>query len=393
LTSFSNYVPAELFGVETATGGPPRVFIAPARYVQGPGIVGYIGQFVASIMPLRRVGILASGRAHDTAGADVVVSMARAGLDTLRMEFGGECTIGEIDAHVNTLRMSPIGAIVGLGGGKTIDTAKAVAYRLGLPVIVVPTLASNDAPCSALSILYDDSGTTIATEFHPNSPALVVVDTEIIAAAPTRYLAAGMGDALATWYEAKVVLDNPAAVSSIGGRPSIAAVAVGRTCAQVIFDSGLAALNTAAGGRTGEALEDVVEVNTLLSGLGFESGGLAAAHAVAQSCSSIKSIHEHHLHGEMVAFGLLTQFVLLDEFDEARRVADFFFTVGLPVTLGQLSINQPAREALVTIAAGTVAFPTIANMPNRISEQDVIDAMIEAQAIGETVLATSSGRP
>ncbi len=148
-----------------------------------------------------------------------------------------------------------------------------------------------------------------------------------------------MGDAMATWYEARVCLLNQAAVTTVGARPTLASCAIGEVCAQTLFKEGCAAAAAVAANTVNDSLETVVEANTLLSGLGFESGGLAAAHGVAQSYTAIPKVHANYLHGEMVAMGTLAQLMMESRPDEAARVAEFFATVGLPIHLGQLSLD------------------------------------------------------
>ena len=248
--------------------------------------------------------------------------------------------------------------------------------------MIVPTLASNDAPCSALAVMYRADGTSTGVEFFPRSPSLVLVDTGIIASAPERFLVSGMGDAMATWYEASVAINNPAGFSSIRGRPTIAAAAIGEACAKTLFEHGVGAAAAVANGAVDHSLEQVVEANTLLSGLGFESGGLAAAHGVAQSCNLVDTVHDRYLHGEMVAFGLMTQLVMEDRPSEARRVAEFFCSVGLPVHLGHLSLSPDDEDSLSTIADGTVDFPTTPNMPMEVDRPFVLKSFAAAHEIG-----------
>ena len=144
------------------------------------------------------------------------------------------------------MRSQKVDCVLAVGGGKCVDAGKAVAFRLDVPVVVVPTLASNDAPCSALSVLYTPAGVSTGVEFYPSSPALVVVDTGIVAAAPERFLVAGMGDAMATWYEASVCMRNPAAVTTVFARPTLAACAIGEACATSLFREGVAAAQAVA---------------------------------------------------------------------------------------------------------------------------------------------------
>jgi glycerol dehydrogenase len=379
------FLPESIYGVATVSGSPPRAFISPQRYVQGPGVLDRLGDFIGHL-DAASVAILASARAHDTEGVRAVRALTNAGVESVSRTFGGECTLEEVEHHVDALRTGDVDAVIALGGGKCVDAGKGIAHLLGVPVAVVPTLASNDAPCSALSVMYRSDGTSTGVEFFPKSPALVLVDTGVIASAPERFLVSGMGDAMATWYEASVAINNPTGFSSIRGRPTIAAAAIGEACARTLFDDGVGAAAAVAKGTVDHSLEQVVEANTLLSGLGFESGGLAAAHGVAQSCNLVDVVHDRYLHGEMVAFGLMAQLVMEDRPSEARRVAEFFCSVGLPVHLGHLSLTPADGASLRAIADGTVDFPTTPNMPMQIDRAFVLESFAGAHEIGTAVV-------
>ena len=210
----STYVPQEIFAPSDRSNLPvPRVFISPQRYIQGPGVLRGVGRYL-SLLRAKRVALLMSERGRRNEGGQLLDGLRSAGIEPVVSAFQGECSIEAITAHVEDFSKERIDCVIAAGGGKCIDTGKGVAFRLGTPVVIVATLASNDAPCSALSIIYSPEGVSTGVEFYPNSPALVVVDTEIVAAAPERYLVAGMGDAMATWYEARVCLLNRA-----GSRP------------------------------------------------------------------------------------------------------------------------------------------------------------------------------
>jgi glycerol dehydrogenase len=383
----SAYIPQDIFAPERAgNGSSPRVLIAPQRYIQGDGVLDGIGRYL-SLLNAKRVAVLISERGRQHEGIRLFDSLRAADMEPLVRIFNGECSIEEIEVHARELADPPVDCVLAVGGGKCADTGKAVAFRLGTPVAIVPTLASNDAPCSALSVLYSPEGVTIGAEFYPQNPALVVVDTGIVAAAPERYLVAGMGDGMATWYEARVCLLNDAAVTTVGARPTLASFAIGEACAKTIFDEGSAAAAAVAASAVNEALEKVVEANTLLSGLGFESGGLATAHGVAQSYTGIPSVHANYLHGEMVAMGTLTQLAMESRTDEAVRVAEFFASVGLPVHLGQMSLNTSDTSALNTIVEGALAFPFIENMPLAVDAEAVRSAILNAHDLGLSAAA------
>lgn len=376
------YLPWDVFAPAMANeSDKPRVFIAPQRYIQGKGVLANLGRYL-SLLRVTRAAVLISERGRRTDGAPALDSLRGAGIETHISVFEGECSLEEIERHVQTLANKAIDCVVAIGGGKCVDAGKAVAFRLHTAVVIAPTLASNDAPCSALSVLYSPTGISTGVEFYPNGPAIVVVDTGVIAAAPERYLVAGMGDAMATWYEARVCLLNEAAVTAVGARPTLASCAIGEACAQILFKDGLAASKSVAEKDVSGALENVVEANTLLSGLGFESGGVAAAHGLAQSYTTIATVRENYLHGEMVAMGLLGQLLMESRTDEAVRVAEFFASVGLPIHLGQISVDPNDMRALDAIAQGTLAFPFISNMPMPVDAEMIKKAVLGAHELG-----------
>ena len=275
--------------------------------------------------------------------------------------------------------------MVAVGGGKCLDTGKCVAARLAVPVVICPSLASNDAPCSACSVLYTPEGVVAGGEFFPQSPALVVVDTRVVAKAPVRHLVAGMGDAMATWYEARTCLQNPRARSLLGARPTLAAVALSKLCAETLFADGLAAVDAVRHSDVTDALERIVEANTLLSGIGFESGGLAVAHAVAQGFTVVPALHQHYLHGEMVAMGLLTQLMIENQEAEARQVAAFFARVGLPIHLEQLSLSPHDKGVLDTVMEVAMLFPYVGNEPFTVTAETLLAASLQADALGKDI--------
>lgn len=317
----------------------------PGRYIQGPGALARLGPEAAGYGP--RALVLLDAGVFDLFEAKVRAAFAGQAQAVVE-RFGGECTLGAIDATAATARAAGAAAIVGMGGGKALDTAKAAAIDAGLPVIVVPTIAASDAPCSALSVIYHDDGSVSHDRFLPRNPDLVLVDTEIIAAAPPRFLAAGIGDALATWYEA-ASCEKSGGLNclSLPGLPL--AYTIAAACRDVIFEHGAAAMAECARGAPGPALERIVEANILMSGLGFESGGVATAHAVHHGLTMLDETH-HALHGEKVAIGILTGLAMQGRDAEFARVAQFFAAVGLPTSLAGIGVTDTSDETLRVVA-------------------------------------------
>ncbi|VTM73362.1 Glycerol dehydrogenase [Raoultella planticola] len=269
---------------------------------------------------------------------------------------------------------------------KTLDTAKALAHFMNLPVVIAPTIASTDAPCSALSVIYTDEGEFDSYLMLPRNPNMVIVDTQIVAGAPPRLLAAGIGDALATWFEARAC-SRSGATTMAGGKCTQAALALAELCYNTLIAEGEKAMLAAEQHVVTPALEKVIEANTYLSGVGFESGGLAAAHAIHNGLTAIPDAH-HYYHGEKVAFGTLTQLVLENApLEEIETVAALCHSVGLPVTLAQLDIKGDIPGKMRTVAEAACAEgETIHNMPGGATADEVYAALLVADQYGQRFL-------
>ncbi|XOV86980.1 MAG: glycerol dehydrogenase [Pseudomonadota bacterium] len=377
------YYPHTIFA--TRDSPTPRVMVAPPRYIQGPGVLAQTGKYL-SLISARRAVVLASARGHRAEAATVADSLAQHQIESLARVFNGECTLDEINQQVSELADQDIDCLLAVGGGKCVDAGKSIAHRLGVPVVIIPTLASNDAATSALSVLHTNEGVSMDAEFFPNNPAMVIMDTQVVAQAAERYIVAGMGDAMATWFEARVCLNNPRALSTVGARPTLASAAIGEVCASTLFSDGEAAADAVRNNTVTEALENVVEANTLLSGLGFESGGLAVAHGIANAYTAVHHVHADYLHGEMVAMGTLAQLVM-EGSDDASRTAEFFCRIGLPIHLGHLSMKPTDDEDLARVVAAAIESGIVHNMPMAVTPESLRTAILEADALGREVSA------
>jgi len=317
----------------------------PGRYIQAAGAIEMLGKEAAVFG--RRAAVLVDRGIYDM--LEGALSMALQGnVEAQLIRHGGECSESEIAALSASARAGAGDVIIGVGGGKALDTAKAAARDLGLPVIIFPTIAASDAPCSALAVVYNDDGTVAYDTFLPRNPDLVLVDTALIAKAPARFLAAGIGDALATFYEADSCRRSGA--SNCMKMPGVSlAFEVAGTCRETIFEFGPAAIAACDAGEVSSALERVVEANILLSGIGFESGGVAAAHAIHHGLCELEEVH-HHLHGEKVAIGVLAGLKLHGQDEEFRRVREFCQLVRLPTRLADIGIVDASEEKLAIVA-------------------------------------------
>jgi len=369
----SNFTHSSVFADNHPT--PPLVFISPGKYIQGPNILARVGQYASRLLNSSRSAVLVTPSGEARVGKILSESLQEFKNEFNFCHFGGECTYAEGDSLCEKLQEKQIDCLIAVGGGKLIDMAKLVAHKLKVPLIVCSSLASNDGPCSALSIMYNASGAYVGGEVYPNSPAVVVADTEVIAKSPTRTFVSGMGDALATYYEARTCFDNPKAVSMVNARPTATALALGKLCAETLYEFGVDAACACHDNKVSAALERVVEANTLLSGLGFESGGLAAAHGIAQALTVVKTIEENYMHGEMVSMGLLTMLVLEERADEHEKAARFCARVGLPINFDQLRFDLSDKQSVEAVAEKALSQWFLHNEPFEVTSEKIVAAL------------------
>ena len=209
-----------------------RVMIAPGRYVQGRGAICEIGEHVCLLGDRALVVGGKTGLASTREG--LKKSLGEKGISHVEELFHGECSDREIDRLTEIARKERCNVIIASGGGKSMDTAKVVSAGIKASTVIVPTTASTDAPCSALAVIYDDHGVFERFYIPPRNPDLVLVDTEIIAKSPVRLLVAGMGDALATWFEADASARS-CALNLPGGQMTETALAIARLCFDILM--------------------------------------------------------------------------------------------------------------------------------------------------------------
>lgn len=354
------------------------IIASPSRYIQGKGEIKNLCTYAENYGSNLFVLTSPSGRKR----VEPSITEGQKDAKITYEAFNGECCMTEINRVMDMCEKAGSEVIVGIGGGKIHDTAKAVAYYMKKPVIIVPTIASTDAPCSALSVIYSDEGVFEKYLFLPASPNMVLVDTDIVSKAPERLLVAGMGDALATYFEARACKQSNAS-NCVGGKITRAAMALAELCYETLIDEGIDAKLAVRENICTKAVEHIIEANTYLSGIGFESGGLAGAHAIHNGLTAIPETHELY-HGEKVAFGTLVQLVLegADQ-DEIQEVLGFCQEAELPTTLADLGIKEVKEDQIMEVARLACSpDDTLGNMPFGVTPEDVYAAIIAADALG-----------
>ncbi|KAG9389492.1 Glycerol dehydrogenase [Carpediemonas membranifera] len=355
-----------------------RVLIAPARYVQGPNVIANLKEHTDKLGDKVIIALSAGAKKR----LEATINASYGDVKPTYHVFNGECSKTEINRLAEVIKAENFNVVCSLGGGKAHDLAKAAAYYTKRSVVIIPTIASSDAPCSALSVIYTDDGAFEEYLFLPRNPDLVLVDTAVIAKAPVRTLVAGMGDALATYFEARASKQKDCTTCA-GGVATITGQALARLCYDTLLSDSVKAKLSAEAGVPSQALEAIVEANTLLSGIGFESGGLGAAHAVHNGLTVLEESHAY-LHGEKVAFGVMTHLFMENApMEEIETVANYCLSVGLPIALGDIGMCNVSDEDLMRVAAAAAApTDTAVNMPFHVSAETVFAAIKAADAYG-----------
>jgi glycerol dehydrogenase len=358
-----------------------KVMISPSKYVQGEDELNNLGTYVKEFSD--KALLVASKVDQERVQNYLDKAKEKDSFVLVYGEFTEECTKNEIARMRKLAEENGCGVFIGLGGGKALDTAKAASFLSKKPVIIVPTIASTDAPTSKLAIIYNEKHEFVEY-FHLNrNPDLVLVDTGIIAKAPVRFLIAGMGDALSTFFEARACIRS-GANNMPGGKSTKAAYALATTCFETLMEESMKAKAACEMNVVTQALENIVEANILLSGLGFESSGLAAAHAIHDGLTVLEETH-HFMHGEKVSFGTVVHLVLENApEEELMNVINYCKALGLPTCLKDLGIVDITEEKIMAVAkAATDPSETIHNMPFPVTAKDVYAAILTADKLGQ----------
>ncbi|QMU09149.1 glycerol dehydrogenase [Levilactobacillus suantsaii] len=351
-------------------------FASPSTYVQDDQLLTHAAPYIA---PFGDHGmLLTDDNVWQLVGATFYQNLTDAGLTIAHVTFNGESSPEEIDRIKAIGERTAAKFVMALGGGKTNDTTKAVGDALGIPVVIVPTLASNDSPCTRLSVIYSPAGEFMTYRFYDKNPDLVLVDDAVIAGAPVRFLVDGIADALSTNVEAQTIARaRTTTLLPLHTHQTAAGLALAEKCEELLFTYGEQAVAAANQHVVTPALSHIIEANILLSGVGAESSGLAAAHSFQNGLTALSGDVHKLSHGQKVAFGTLLNLTLTGASDaEFARYLDFENRLGLPTTLSALHLDSVSDDDLLKVAKLTVQDgETIHNMGFPVTARAVFAAM------------------
>jgi glycerol dehydrogenase len=364
-----------------------KVTVGPAQYIRDKGLLEVAGTYIKNF---GKTAALIGG--HTSRGI-IEVSLKKSLEDhgvSLQHStwYGGESSKTNIDRVVDELRDENIDVLIVTGGGKAIDTVKAVAYQLNKPLIAIPTIAATCAAATPITILYSDDGEFIGIERRSKAPDLVLVDSEIIMKAPVRFLIAGIGDTLAKYFETRssVKKATPTALNQT-------AIAIAGQVYKTLLQIGEEAVTSVRSQTVTKELEDVIDTIILVSGSVSGYGGddcrTAGAHAVYSGLTIFPEVHQTY-HGEIVAFGILAQLCMENTSeDEIKALIGYYQQVELPYTLKQMGLFDLTESQWNKLGVITVTIEDMANMPFEVTPEMVIEAVRRADQIGNTLLSPS----
>lgn len=350
-----------------------RIFAATPFYIQGPGALSQVGDTAARLGG--RPGIVIDAAVEPLVGEALLAGFA---APPPIARFAGEVTDANVARIAAPLAWADV--IVAVGGGKALDAGKAVALRAGVPVVTVPTIASTDGPASSGIAMYDDGHRLIRVDQMPANPAAVIVDSAVIAAAPVRFLLAGIGDAIAKKFEAEGCHAGGGRTKH-GTTPTHAALAIADAAYRLLRAHAQAAVAAAVRHEVTEDLEAVIEAAVLLSAMGFENGGLSIAHSMTRGLMTLRGAKER-LHGEHVGYGTLVHLAVdRRPVAEVADLAGFLRALGLPVSLRDLGVEGVSDADIDAIAEAVMASPHIGNLGRVVTGADIAAAIRAVEAL------------
>jgi len=331
-----------------------------------------------------RALVIGGTKAMAAALDDVQAACAQAGVSIAAVEhYGGECTYAHMRRLAEIGRSLQIDMIIGIGGGKALDTAKGCAHYMELPVITVPTIAATCAAVTAISVVYDDQGVFLESMFHEQPPCFAIIDIDIIAHAPVQYLRAGIGDALAKHVECTLTSRGRTL-----SHTCTLAVAVSKTCFDPLLQYGLQAMADAEAGKATEALKQAVLSNIVSTGLvsllieEIYNGGVA--HALFYGLTALEGFERKCLHGDAVGYGILVQQMLDGKQESFVQLRKFCKQLGMPITLQDTGFTLTDEVLDTVVPAALKALRDARVMPYEVTPQQLADALRAVETEQET---------
>ncbi|MCL1949684.1 MAG: iron-containing alcohol dehydrogenase family protein [Turicibacter sp.] len=243
-------------------------------------------------------------------------------------------------------------AIVAIGGGMLLDTAKMVANRLGVELVMIPTIVSNCAPYTPLAVVYSHEGHQfLDTEFMLKTPYMTLVDWKFMLRTPLEFFIAGIGDTFAKWYELEAIVRH-LDIKNLKAAQRLGIVAAREILSILEEDSESAIASLKDGVITGEfsrVVDTIIAIAGTVGGFGERYGRVSGAHALHNALSLIESTHEV-LHGAKVAYGILVQLAYTGDWEEIKKLRPLYKRLDLPRNLADIKVTGEGMKKLPKVA-------------------------------------------
>lgn len=361
-----------------------KVTVGPAQYVRKSGLLSEIGLYIEKFG--KKAVLIGGNISREIVETKLREGMANMGI-TLEQSlwYGGEASRTNVNDLVETLNRVDYDVIIAAGGGKALDTVKAVAHRVNKPLVAIPTIAATCAATTPIWITYSDEGEFTDISRDSKVPDIVLVDADVILQSPVRYLIAGIGDTLAKWFETKTSVKKAAPNAR-----NQTAIAIAGQLYETMLNIGKQSVVSMEEKRMTSELEDMIDAVILISGSVSGYGGddcrTAGAHAIYSGLTIFPEVHETY-HGEIVAFGILA--LLCMEGEEEKEIEDlisYYQEVNLPYTLQQMNVTKLSEAQWKELGEVSVTIEDMANMPFDVTPDMVVAAVKQADSIGKKML-------
>ncbi|WP_293145005.1 MULTISPECIES: iron-containing alcohol dehydrogenase family protein [unclassified Microcoleus] len=370
----------------TKTATPTAIYsltIAPACVLRGQNALAQAGDAIARFG--KRPLIVGGSNSLATAQPYLQPILEQQQLESAQTAYGNDCSERSLETLRAAVQTHKADFIIGVGGGKALDAAKLLAHQCQIAIVTIPTSAATCAAWTALSNIYSEQGAFQYDVTLARCPDLLILDYGLIQTAPQRTLVAGIGDAIAKWYEASVSSGHSEQTLIIS------AVQQARILRDILFQKSAAALKEPGSETWQEVTDAAVLLAGVIGGIGGAQCRTVAAHAVHNGLTHLLASHGT-LHGEKVAYGILVQ-LRLEEILQNNQLAatarqqllKFYAEIGLPQTLEDLGLGDVSLTQLQR-AAEIACYPNsdIHRLPFKVVPEQLMAAMVSTTApVGE----------
>ncbi|MDJ0731184.1 MAG: iron-containing alcohol dehydrogenase family protein [Crocosphaera sp.] len=368
-------MPSKTAKITPVTTEVNSLFVSPTQVIQGEGIISQVGKTIARFG--KRPLVIGGNQTLELVASYLKPIFKQFNLTAVFDSYAPDCSETSLKTLTQATQNHQADFMIGVGGGKALDTAKLLAHQQQLPIVTIPTSGATCAAWTALSNVYSNQGAFQYDVPLLRCPDLLILDYNLIKTAPKRTLVAGIGDAIAKWYEASVSSGNSEATLTI------AAVQQARVLRDILLQKSANALDNIGGEDWREVVNASVLLAGVIGGLGGANCRTVAAHAVHNGLTHIPAAH-HALHGEKVAYGILVQ-LRLEEMIQGNQLAatsrqqllKFYQEIGLPTSLEDLGLSQVTLEELRQAAVVTCRPKSdIHRLPFKVSPEQLLSAMV-----------------